>query len=95
MNHLLADDSHEISSLICFKEQQQCLKILSTANYSWRFMAKVIMLKTSIIDLTMVKCCGRLHNGSQDDNTIEPLSPGRQKFKVPEKLVMWKKIPCH
>ena len=38
-NRLLADDSHETLCLICyFWKKQQNLKLLSAANYRWRFM---------------------------------------------------------
>ena len=38
-NRLPADDSHEISCLICyFGKKQQNLKFWSAANYRWRFM---------------------------------------------------------
>ena len=37
-NRLPADDSHEISYLIVTFEKRQNLKMLSAANYRWRFM---------------------------------------------------------
>ena len=39
-NHLPADDSHEMSCLICFcfLKKGQNLKLSSAANYRWRFM---------------------------------------------------------
>ena len=36
-NCLPADDSHEISCLICFFEKRQNLKLSSAATYRWRF----------------------------------------------------------
>ena len=37
-NRLPADDSHEISCLIgYFRKKRQNLKLLSAANYRWRF----------------------------------------------------------
>ena len=36
-NRLPADDSHEISCLICYFEKAANLKMSSAANYRWRF----------------------------------------------------------
>ena len=38
-----ADDSHEISCLICYfeKKKQQNLKLSSAANYRWRFKGQM------------------------------------------------------
>ena len=44
-NRLPADDSHEISCLICyFLKKQQNLKLSSAAKYRWRFMGSLIGL---------------------------------------------------
>ena len=47
-NRLPADDSHEISCLICyfllFLKKQQNLKLPSAANYRWRFMGILLTL---------------------------------------------------
>ena len=37
-NRLPTDDSHEISSLICYFEKAEHLKLSSAANYRWHFM---------------------------------------------------------
>ena len=37
-NCLLADNSHEISCLICYFEKAAKFEIDSAANYRWRFM---------------------------------------------------------
>ena len=56
-NRLPADDSHEISCLICvFLKKQQNLKLSSAANYRWCFMcyhfgffpANIYVLKISV-----------------------------------------------
>ena len=45
-NRLPADDSHEISCLICyFLKKQQNLKMLSAANYRWRFEVNSIFFE--------------------------------------------------
>ena len=36
-NHLPADDSREISCLMCYLKKRQNLKLSSAANYRWRF----------------------------------------------------------
>ena len=53
-NHLPADDSHEISSLICFFEKAANLKLSSAANYRWRLKGYVTSFdKSYLIFLTM------------------------------------------
>ena len=37
-----ADDSHEISCLICYLKKKQILKLSSAANYRWHFMCKTV-----------------------------------------------------
>ena len=37
MNHLLADDSHEISSLGYYKQELHYLKMSYAANFVWHF----------------------------------------------------------
>ena len=46
-NCLLADDSHEISCLICFLKKQQNLKLSSAASCRWRFMINCCLLIAS------------------------------------------------
>ena len=43
-NRLPADDSHEISCLICYFEKAAKLKLSSAANYRWRSMGYYYIL---------------------------------------------------